>query len=97
MEKNITLDTLQDFDKLVKQNTEEVSVRIVESIAEALENNKEEAVVFQVSFVYTMDTHEVYYEKENWKELLEKIIQELKVNEKYSNTVIDAFNILQKL
>ena len=91
------LTTPEEFNTILKENNKQVLVRIVESIAEAFEEGKEEAIVFEVSFTNGQGRHEVYYEKDYWEELLEKVIEGLSKEEKYSNQVIEAYELLQTI
>lgn len=97
MKKQLFVDSIHHLSNELKGDLEGVSCRIVESIKEAIDVGGKEAIVFEVHFHDTQDTHLIYYEDDVWEDMLDGIIKELTKEARYSNTVIDAYEVLKKL
>lgn len=101
MNKETTTLDLQDYKKFITQNPKQVFSKVIKSITYAFNENLEVATVFAVldfSDEGLVERYEVYYDKEDWKTVLEDCMSALQDSSKdYSDDIIDAFEISKKL
>lgn len=101
MNKGTTTLTLQEYEKFTTQNPKEVFSRVINSIKYAFHENLEVATVFSVSNFSEdgiLERYDVYYDKEDWKLVLEDCMKALQDSSKdFSDEVLDAFELIKKI
>ncbi len=97
MNREIVVTDIDEFTDFIRENKREVSSRIIESIKEAIDEERKEAVVFEIVLQDVGEVLHFYYEEEIWIDLLEQLLEDLKEDTEYADPAIDAYQLLKKL
>ena len=86
--------TFEEYEDYIQSNPVQVCEALYRSIDEALRTNKEDALMYEIFFENEDYVYEVFLEKDNWTDSLEKCV-EIFSNHDKTNLAIDAYELKQ--
>jgi len=90
----VNFHTFEEYQDYIQDNPVEVCEALYQSINEALRTNKEDALMFEIFFVNQDYVYEVFLEKENWTDSLERCVEIFSEHDK-ANLAIEAYELKQ--
>ena len=71
----VNFHTFEEYQDYIQDNPVQVCEALYKSINEALRTNKEDALMFEIFFENQDYVYEVFLEKENWTDSLERCVE----------------------
>ena len=90
----VNFHTFEEYQDYIQDNPVHVCEALYKSINEALRTNKEDALMFEIFFENQDYVYEVFLEKENWTDSLERCVEIFTKHNKV-NLAIDAYELKQ--
>lgn len=90
----VNFHTFEEYQDYIQDNPVQVCEALYKSINEALRTNKEDALMFEIFFENQDYVYEVFLEKENWTDSLERCV-EIFSEHNQANLAIDAYELKQ--
>lgn len=90
----INFHTFEEYQDYIQDNPVQVCEALYKSIDEALRTNEEDALMFEIFFANQDYVYEVFLEKENWTDSLERCV-EIFSEHNQANLAIDAYELKQ--
>lgn len=92
---NLHLETIEEFEELFEKDNPTITLGIFEGIKEALENNIEEAELFNITFEESDDLYEISLDSGQWGTALDGCLEKFEKFEMYDEA-IDAFQLRKR-
>jgi len=90
----VNFHTFEEYQDYIQDNPVKICEALYQSINEALRTNKEDALMFEIFFENQDYVYEVFLEKENWTDSLERCVEIFSEHNK-ANLAIDAYELKQ--
>ena len=90
----VNFHTFEEYQDYIQDNPVQVCEALYKSINEALRTNKEDALMFEIFFENQDYVYEVFLEKDNWTDSLERCV-EIFSEHNQANLAIDAYELKQ--
>ena len=90
----VNFHTFEEYQDYIQDNPVQVCEALYKSFNEALRTNKEDALMFEIFFENQDYVYEVFLEKENWTDSLERCV-EIFSEHNQANLAIDAYELKQ--
>ena len=90
----VNFHTFEEYQDYIQDNPVQVCEALYKSINEAVRTNKEDALMFEIFFENQDYVYEVFLEKENWTDSLERCV-EIFSEHNQANLAIDAYELKQ--
>jgi len=90
----VNFHTFEEYQDYIQDNPVQVCEALYKSIDKALRTNEEDALMFEIFFANQDYVYEVFLEKENWTDSLERCV-EIFSEHNQANLAIDAYELKQ--
>tara|TARA_B100001093_G_scaffold277390_1_gene265123 strand:- start:1259 stop:1558 length:300 start_codon:yes stop_codon:yes gene_type:complete len=90
----VNFHTFEEYQDYIQGNPVQVCEALYQSINVALRTNKEDALMFEIFFENQDYVYEVFLEKENWTNSLERCVEIFSEHNK-SDLAIEAYELKQ--
>ena len=88
----VNFHTFEEYQDYIQNNPVKVCQALYESIDEALRSNNDDALMYEIYFRNQDYVYEVFLEKENWIDSLDRCVEIFSDNNK-SNLAIEAYEL----
>ena len=88
----VNFHTFEEYQDYIQNNPVNVCQALYESIDEALRSNNDDALMYEIYFRNQDYVYEVFLEKENWIDSLDRCVEIFSDNNK-SNLAIEAYEL----